>query len=496
MLVDVRAVECAIEDHAWGVPQLIAFTQYASAENVGNLAAAAPHLINIRDLKSGDTVLHCFARERNLAAIQKWLSKAVIVPIPNKDGLSALYLAIQMQEKLISKALWSCVTPSLSHVSSPLVTIELKSLAIKMPELVLPFMLDMESSIWKTLTTFRSPLHQHHHEEVCGMETLSTPGGLTAAMLMPDVPATWAKMLPDPQQGSPVLLAWKVLTIPHILSQHEDSPFHQIVANCDALVFQSKLIRLIVQYKWEMNVWPRMKLQIAGYAIALLLTTAATVTSSRATMIDKEEGTVTLTLLMVAMSLVEGFSVLNESYQLAKMGFWAYANLWNVIDLFASVMLLLCAQAHFTSADGGVRSFGAVGVALKWLGFVDFLRCFGNTGSLVRMVVVILSDIRPFLVILSLSLVSSASFLMVYEPHSTSFGFNTSENGVLWPLMTVFLAMMGSYDVEQYHGSSMIVLLLFLFMIMLVLLNVLIAISKLCLLQSALQLQLLLAIMF
>jgi hypothetical protein len=34
---------------------------------------------------------------------------------------------------------------------------------------------------------------------------------------------------------------------------------------------------------------------------------------------------------------------------------------------------------------------GALGVALKWMGFVDFLRAFEATGSLVRMVSVSIS---------------------------------------------------------------------------------------------------------
>ena len=166
---------------------------------------------------------------------------------------------------------------------------------------------------------------------------------------------------------------------------------------------------------------------------------------------------------------------MNEVYQLAHMGWKSYVGLWNVIDISASVALLLGAIAHFDLLSGGVRTFGAVGVALKWLGLLDFLRCFDATGSLVRMVVVIVEDIKPFMTVLGLALLASVSFLMVNEPESEAFGFDTTARGPLWPLVTVFLAMVGSFEVDDYHGTSALMLCLFLFLVVLVMLNLLCA---------------------
>ena len=184
---------------------------------------------------------------------------------------------------------------------------------------------------------------------------------------------------------------------------------------------------------------------------------------------------------MVGMTVVEGFSLCNEAYQLLQMGVASYSGLWNAIDSSASLALLLGAGAHFNLFGGPteVRSYGAVGVALKWLGAVDFLRCSDKTGSLVRMVVVIVNDIRPFLALLVLALLATSSFLMVHEPESEAFGFHTTTRGPLWPLVTVFMAgVMGAFEVEEYHGSSVVVLIMFLFMVVIVLLNLLIAVSR------------------
>ena len=61
---------------------------------------------------------------------------------------------------------------------------------------------------------------------------------------------------------------------------------------------------------------------------------------------------------------------------------------WNLVDVSASVSLLAGGVGHFTAHMSSVRTIGALGVTLKWLGFVDYLRCFEKTGSLVRIVLV------------------------------------------------------------------------------------------------------------
>ena len=63
-------------------------------------------------------------------------------------------------------------------------------------------------------------------------------------------------------------------------------------------------------------------------------------------------------------------------------------SVWNLIDVAASTCLVVGAVCHFTHARAGVKTVGALGVALKWMGFVDFLRAFEATGSLVRMIAV------------------------------------------------------------------------------------------------------------
>ena len=53
-----------------------------------------------------------------------------------------------------------------------------------------------------------------------------------------------------------------------------------------------------------------------------------------------------------------------------------HLSVWNLIDVSASTCLIVGALCHFTRQRDGVQTVGALGVALKWMGFVDFLRAF------------------------------------------------------------------------------------------------------------------------
>ena len=89
------------------------------------------------------------------------------------------------------------------------------------------------------------------------------------------------------------------------------------------------------------------------------------------------------------MMVSEVLSLCNEGLQLVREGSTIYfSGPWNLVDVTASVSLLAGGVGHFTAHMSSVRTIGALGVTLKWLGFVDYLRCFEKTGSLVRIVLV------------------------------------------------------------------------------------------------------------
>ncbi len=58
-----------------------------------------------------------------------------------------------------------------------------------------------------------------------------------------------------------------------------------------------------------------------------------------------------------------------------------------------SGLILLGSASHFAGVADGIRTAGALGVALKCFGMVDYLRSWPKTGSLVRMISVRTSSV-------------------------------------------------------------------------------------------------------
>ena len=321
VIVDVDMARRAVEDNAWGVQQLIALTD-AGADAVANVVSQAPYCVNIRDPDTGDTVLHHFARQRQLRAIAMWLQKGVrVTPIRNDAGHTALQVAILGQEKTIAKMLWRKLTSALNYVSSPLVTEELRTLAETMPELVLSFLDDIEEPTLRTLTTFRTVLSR---AEVCGLETQSLPPPEDADSGKADsaIPAVWRDIIGRSNGGGGVscLVASKVLLLPCFLGDQSQSPFHTIVRRCGSDVYESKLMSLCVQSKWETNVWPRLRVQLLLYLVSLALASSAMVASS----VDGDEtstdGTgMAVHMLQAVMVVSEVLSLANGGLQLVRI---------------------------------------------------------------------------------------------------------------------------------------------------------------------------------
>ena len=63
-----------------------------------------------------------------------------------------------------------------------------------------------------------------------------------------------------------------------------------------------------------------------------------------------------------------------------------FTELWNILDVCSSSLLCCASAYHFVRAKDGVQTAGALGVAFKCFGLVDYLRSFPATGSLVRMI--------------------------------------------------------------------------------------------------------------
>jgi hypothetical protein len=175
--------------------------------------------------------------------------------------------------------------------------------------------------------------------------------------------------------------------------------------------------------------------------------------------------------------LTELLSLASEVRQLVRKGLAPYCkNPWNVFDSVAALSLLVAAAGHFVEIRELVRTFGAVGVAVRVIKTLDYLRAFERTGPLVRMLIVITVDIIPFLSVLMIAIVAATLFFMINMPDSEAFSHDP-RTGVLWPFFTVFRAALGDSDVDEYTTkAASAMFFVFSLFVMVLMLNLLIAI--------------------
>ena len=155
----------------------------------------------------------------------------------------------------------------------------------------------------------------------------------------------------------------------------DGSAFHTIVANCDPSVFDSKLLQYVVQYKFENNVLPTLRHAALLYTGATLLASTVTLASARQLIVEGDRETGNFVYIHVGQGVMvaaELMSLFAEARQLARQDVKMYfASPWNLMDMGASIALIVGAAGHFQRSADKVHLFGALGVALKWFSAVQ-----------------------------------------------------------------------------------------------------------------------------
>ena len=145
--------------------------------------------------------------------------------------------------------------------------------------------------------------------------------------------------------------------LPDLLGDSKTSPFHAIVTHCDATVFESKLLELIVQSKWEENIRSQRQWSSALYATALAVATGAMVSGAT----GGPDPNMLVDVVQGAMICCEAVASSMAGVQLTREGCRFYiTGPWNLLDVSASGCLLVGGVCHFTGAISGVQTWGAL----------------------------------------------------------------------------------------------------------------------------------------
>ena len=250
------------------------------------------------------------------------------------------------------------------------------------------------------------------------------------------------------------MVTHKMCLLTGILGDKKTSPLHAIVKHCEPSVFESKILKYVVEFKWNENVFPILKRGMIFTAVRIIAVVFGMIGSSR-------YGRHWLCdLLVILMLPQETQAVYGEVQEVVKEGAKYFKSLWNMLELTGSTCLFVAALGHFLDEPGLVHRFGAIGMAFKIFGLLETVRVshlaqsqpvgpncpclefmhslqvrtFKKMGPLIRMIAVITSDIVNFIFILLIigsgitmffmaSLIDvAASFLsrvalILYSPH-------------------------------------------------------------------------------
>ena len=95
----------------------------------------------------------------------------------------------------------------------------------------------------------------------------------------------------------------KVFALANFIGPPDESPFQAIVDYCDAEVFNSTILALAVQFKWETNVSRLVSLHLGWHICVLALASATMVATTQAQLRDFDEGSSSLRVAAAQIAL-------------------------------------------------------------------------------------------------------------------------------------------------------------------------------------------------
>lgn len=217
-------------------------------------------------------------------------------------------------------------------------------------------------------------------------------------------------------------ISTKCLYLNYVLD-HKEGILRYLVNSRQPDLFKSVAVRAILEYKWKRYAKSH---HLRNFAIFLLYVLCWT-TYAAITYMEDNDGVEKkykdlLAFILVAFSL---WYVAREIRKLLVGGFLAYISSgWNILNIVcSSVLCVLIVLEFMNDHDTKSRDLAAVVSPFMWIQSFNYLRGFRGTGALVRMIIVILYDIRYFVLIMFIMTVAftqsffilDVSFLGLYE---------------------------------------------------------------------------------
>jgi Ion transport protein len=161
---------------------------------------------------------------------------------------------------------------------------------------------------------------------------------------------------------------------------------------------------------------------------------------------------------------------------------WDYlTSIWNYIDIITptTVFTMVCVKAtNIHIGEETERIVQAIGVFFMWFKFLYFFRIFKSYAYLIRLIIVVINDMKTFLVVLFVTIIAFSDSLLTLSNGNAPedqfvYGFGDS-------IIFTYRIILGDFDVSHFgHVGTPLVMALFILCTVfntIVMLNLLIAI--------------------
>mmetsp|Transcript_33927 Transcript_33927/g.24970 ORF Transcript_33927/g.24970 Transcript_33927/m.24970 type:complete len:301 (-) Transcript_33927:33-935(-) len=157
---------------------------------------------------------------------------------------------------------------------------------------------------------------------------------------------------------------------------------------------------------------------------------------------------------------------------------WNYIDILPPITITASILLLFMNLPNSLALE---RTVQTITTFFMWLKLLYFMRIFKNTGYLIRMIVVVISDMQSFLLVLLIGLIAFGDTFLCIARGNADYGGNVFTDNFVGSIIYVYNIILGGFDIGDYEDSIAYLLVVSIFILctvfnMIVMLNLLIAI--------------------
>jgi hypothetical protein len=131
-----------------------------------------------------------------------------------------------------------------------------------------------------------------------------------------------------------------------------------------------------------------------------------------------------------------------------------FSSIWNYIDMITPSTVLTVLLINSLQLDIGEeyeRILQAIGVFFMWFKFLYFFRIFKSFGYLIRLIILVIADMKDFLIVLFFTIVAfSDTFLTISNGNNEGGTTEPFVYGFFDAIIYVYLIILGSFELSDF----------------------------------------------